>query len=92
MAAEAYFLRTNFEILTNFPICRSLVTKLDAANHFTVSHLENSANWEVVTDAQTVYSAGFFLTVSVESMLKVSFLLSLYSHISSHPLIAHNWI
>lgn len=50
---------------------RSLVTKLDAANHFTVSHLENSANWEVVTDAQTVYSAGFFLTVSVESMLKV---------------------
>ena len=81
VAAETYFLQTNFEILTNFPICRSLVTKLDAANHFTVSHLENSANWEVVTDAQTVYSAGFFLTVSVESMLKVSFFLSLLQNV-----------
>jgi len=50
---------------------RSLVTKLDAANHFTITHLENSANWEVVTAAQTIYSAGFFLTVSVDSMLKV---------------------
>lgn len=50
---------------------RSLVTKLDAANHFTVSHLEDPANWSVVEAAQAVYSAGFFLTVSVESMLKV---------------------
>jgi len=50
---------------------RSLVTKLDAANHFTDTHLENSSNWEVVTAAQTVYSAGFFLTVSLDSMLKV---------------------
>jgi len=51
---------------------RSLVTKLDAANHFTVSHLEESANWSIVTSAKVVYSAGFFLTVSVESMLKVA--------------------
>jgi adenosine kinase len=51
---------------------RSLVTKLDAANHFTVSHLENAENWSVVEKAQTIYSAGFFLTVSVESMLKVA--------------------
>jgi len=50
---------------------RSLVTKLDAANHFTVSHLEDAANWAVVEAAQTVYSAGFFLTVSVDSMIKV---------------------
>jgi len=50
---------------------RSLVTKLDAANHFTVSHLENPANWKVVETANTVYSAGFFLTVSLDSMLKV---------------------
>jgi len=49
---------------------RSLVTKLDAANHFTVSHLEDEANWKVVSAAQTIYSAGFFLAVSVESMLK----------------------
>merc|ERR1712183_1259167 len=51
---------------------RSLVTKLDAANHFTVSHLEECANWSIVTSAKVVYSAGFFLTVSVDSMLKVA--------------------
>eukprot|EP00090_Calanus_glacialis_P024714 TRINITY_DN383_c0_g1_i1.p1 TRINITY_DN383_c0_g1~~TRINITY_DN383_c0_g1_i1.p1 ORF type:complete len:343 (-),score=107.74 TRINITY_DN383_c0_g1_i1:64-1092(-) len=51
---------------------RSLVTKLDAANHFTVSHLEEGDNWALVTSARCVYSAGFFLTVSVESMLKVA--------------------
>lgn len=51
---------------------RSLVTKLDAANHFTVSHLEEETNWELVKTAKVVYSAGFFLTVSVESMLKVA--------------------
>lgn len=50
---------------------RSLVTKLDAANHFNVSHLEESKNWKVVESAKAVYSAGFFLTVSVDSMLKV---------------------
>ena len=51
---------------------RSLVTKLDAANEFTVSHLEDEANWAVVDAAKLVYSAGFFLTVSVDSMLKVA--------------------
>lgn len=51
---------------------RSLVTKLDAANHFNVSHLENPDNWKLVEKAQVVYSAGFFLTVSVDSMLKVA--------------------
>ena len=51
---------------------RSLVTKLDAANHFTVSHLEEIHNWNLVTSARCVYSAGFFLTVSVDSMLKVA--------------------
>jgi len=51
---------------------RSLVTKLDAANHFTVSHLEEETNWELVKTAKVVYSAGFFLTVSVDSMLRVA--------------------
>ncbi len=49
---------------------RSLVTKLDAANHFTPSHLE--PNWDVVERAKIFYSAGFFLTVSVDSMLRVA--------------------
>lgn len=51
---------------------RSLVTKLDAANHFTVDHLEKSENWEVVEKAKVYYSAGFFITVSPDSMLKVA--------------------
>jgi len=51
---------------------RSLVTKLDAANHFTISHLEEETNWSVVAASKLVYSAGFFLTVSVDSMLKVA--------------------
>ncbi len=49
---------------------RSLVTKLDAANHFTVDHLE--PNWSMVEKAKAYYSSGFFLTVSPESMLKVA--------------------
>jgi len=51
---------------------RSLVTKLDAANNFTQSHLDDSENWKAVEAAKVVYSAGFFLTVSVDSMLKVA--------------------
>jgi len=51
---------------------RSLVTKLDAANHFTIDHLEKAENWEVVEKAKVYYSAGFFITVSVPSMLKVA--------------------
>lgn len=50
---------------------RSLVTKLDAANHFTPAHLDETKHWKAVEEAKAVYSAGFFLTVSVESMLKV---------------------
>ena len=51
---------------------RSLVTKLDAANHFTSAHLNNADNWRVVQAAKVVYSAGFFLTVSVDSMVRVA--------------------
>jgi len=49
---------------------RSMVTKLDAANHFNVSHLDDAANWKVVEGVKAIYSAGFFLTVSVDSMVK----------------------
>merc|ERR1711874_769006 len=51
---------------------RSLVTKLDAANHFTPSHLDDQKNWSAVEKAECVYSAGFFLTVSPDSMLRVA--------------------
>ena len=51
---------------------RSLVTKLDAANHFTPAHLEDKDNWALVEGAKIFYSSGFFLTVSPDSMLKVA--------------------
>jgi len=57
---------------------RSLVTKLDAANHFTSEHLEVAENWSVVEKAKIFYSAGFFITVSPDSMLKVA------KHASEH--------
>jgi len=51
---------------------RSLVTKLDAANLFTEDHLQVEENWALVKSAKTIYSAGFFLTVSTPSMLKAA--------------------
>merc|ERR1712113_501431 len=33
---------------------------------------DNADNWKVVEQAQVVYSAGFFLTVSVDSMIRVA--------------------
>jgi adenosine kinase len=51
---------------------RSLVANLGAANTFTASHLETPAAKEIVNRAQIIYISGFFLTVSVESILKVA--------------------
>jgi adenosine kinase len=37
---------------------RSLVTKLDAANHFTPAHFEDKDNWALVESAKIYYSSG----------------------------------
>jgi len=47
---------------------RSLVANLAAANNFKPSHLETDLAKEIYTSAQFYYIAGFFLTVSVESL------------------------
>jgi len=47
---------------------RSLVTKLDAANNFKPSHLESPESKAIYESATLFYIAGFFLTVSVESV------------------------
>ena len=49
---------------------KSYVSKIGAAKDFDVSFLES--NWALFDKAELVYSAGFFLTVSVDSMLKVA--------------------
>jgi adenosine kinase len=50
---------------------RALVTNLDAANNFKPSHLETEKAKEIMEAAQFYYIAGFFLTVSPESLAVV---------------------
>merc|ERR1711972_294608 len=47
---------------------RSLTTELSAANNYKASHLQEPAQMKVLEGAKVVYSAGFFITVSPESM------------------------
>lgn len=51
---------------------RSLVANLAAANTFTPSHLDSVEAKGAVHAAKVVYVSGFFLTVSVESILTVA--------------------
>lgn len=47
---------------------RSLTTELSAANNYKASHVQEPAQMKVLESAKVVYSAGFFITVSPESM------------------------
>ena len=51
---------------------RSLVANLGAANSYKVTHLQEAENWKLVERARTCYIAGFFLTVSLDSILAVA--------------------
>jgi len=51
---------------------RALVANLAAANNFKESHLDTPKSKEIVAAAQYYYSAGFFLTVSTESLVRVA--------------------
>uniref|UniRef100_A0AAY4A5I0 Adenosine kinase n=1 Tax=Denticeps clupeoides TaxID=299321 RepID=A0AAY4A5I0_9TELE len=58
---------------------RSLVANLAAANCYNKEkHLDLDKNWSLVEKARVYYIAGFFLTVSPESILKVA------KHASDH--------
>ncbi|KAL3159585.1 hypothetical protein ABBQ38_009998 [Trebouxia sp. C0009 RCD-2024] len=48
---------------------RSLVANLAAANNYKASHLQEKDNFALLEQARIIYSAGFFLTASPESML-----------------------
>lgn len=50
---------------------RSLVANLSAANNYKIDHLKTPEIQAVVEKAQFFYSAGFFLTVSPDSMVAV---------------------
>jgi len=47
---------------------RSLCTNLKAANNYKEEFLQKPEVWKLVEDAKIIYSAGFFITVSPESM------------------------
>lgn len=51
---------------------RSLVANLGAANSYKIEHLKEEENWKLVERAKICYIAGFFLTVSVDSILAVA--------------------
>jgi adenosine kinase len=51
---------------------RSLVANLAAANNYKIDHLKDRENWAIVQAARVIYSAGFFITVSPDSMLEVA--------------------
>jgi adenosine kinase len=74
-------LRTAYQI-TNYPtgkcavlingVHRSMVTDLQAANQFSIDHLDKSEIWEFVTKANYYYIGGYFLTVSPPSAIKIA--------------------
>ncbi|CAN6484672.1 unnamed protein product [Victoria cruziana] len=51
---------------------RSLVANLSAANCYKSEHLKRPENWALVEKAKFIYIAGFFLTVSPESIQLVA--------------------
>merc|ERR1719464_2668471 len=51
---------------------RSLIANLAAANHFKPGHLETPLARGIINDTKICYSAGFFLTVSPESLEEVA--------------------
>ncbi|KAG6480502.1 hypothetical protein ZIOFF_064002 [Zingiber officinale] len=51
---------------------RSLVANLSAANCYKIEHLKRSENWALVEKAKYIYIAGFFLTVSPDSIQLVA--------------------
>jgi len=51
---------------------RSLVANLAAANTFHASHLDSAASQEIINRSKIIYVTGFFLTVSVDAILKLA--------------------
>merc|ERR1712127_1154394 len=51
---------------------RSLVANLSAANNYKVDHLSAAENWAIAEKARFYYMAGFFITVSPDSIMKVA--------------------
>jgi len=55
-------------LVTDGGAARSLVANLSAANTYTVDHAKDAKQWALVLKARLFYIAGFFLTVSPETV------------------------
>jgi len=51
---------------------RSLVAALNAANNYKADHVKMPEHWKIVESARYYYMAGFFITVSPESIMAVA--------------------
>merc|ERR1711865_564104 len=51
---------------------RTLCANLAAANNYSMDHLDQPENWALVEQAKFYYMAGFFITVSPDSIMKVA--------------------
>eukprot|EP01025_Chloroclados_australasicus_P020442 TRINITY_DN2153_c0_g1_i1.p1 TRINITY_DN2153_c0_g1~~TRINITY_DN2153_c0_g1_i1.p1 ORF type:complete len:382 (+),score=43.52 TRINITY_DN2153_c0_g1_i1:106-1146(+) len=51
---------------------RSLVANLGAANNYKIEHVKKPENWVLVEQASVFYMAGFFFTVSIETIMAVA--------------------
>ncbi|XP_058554376.1 adenosine kinase isoform X3 [Neofelis nebulosa] len=75
---DAHYYEQNEQTTGTCAVCitgdnRSLVANLAAANCYKKEkHLDMEKNWTLVQKARVYYIAGFFLTVSPESVLKVA--------------------
>ncbi|XP_032695604.1 adenosine kinase isoform X3 [Lontra canadensis] len=75
---DAHYYEQNEQTTGTCAVCvtgsnRSLVANLAAANCYKKEkHLDMEKNWTLVEKARVYYIAGFFLTVSPESVLKVA--------------------
>ncbi|CAF3377594.1 unnamed protein product [Rotaria socialis] len=50
---------------------RSLVANLGAANHFTIEHLDEPKNKQLIEKAKIFYTAGFFYTVCPPAVMRI---------------------
>ena len=59
-------------VITDQGANRSLCANLSAANHFSKTHLDNTANQSLIENAKYFYITSFFLTVSPPSIMEVA--------------------
>ncbi|KAK9505047.1 hypothetical protein O3M35_009197 [Rhynocoris fuscipes] len=59
-------------LVTNNGACRSLCANLAAAECFTVSHIEEPHVHKLIHQAEFYYTSGFFLTVSINTILEIA--------------------